>query len=373
MHISKLQVFSELISNFTAMRLADLQNYFFLPDSATSSAGTVYELIESFGFDKNSFVLLPYQNPQTKKPEQKFYCIKSRTRFSFPEKETSNEHTFPILLKSQTNRLQYLEKIKGLNEHIQRGNIYEINYCIQFYAEDVFIDPINIFIHLHQVAKAPYSSLLKLGDDYILCASPELFLKKEGTRISTKPIKGTARRGSNPTEDEFLKTHLQTNLKERTENVMAVDVARNDLSRFAAKGTVQVNKLYNIETFETVHQMVSTVSCEIKDNSSFDTIIESTFPMASMTGAPKLRAMTLIDEFENFERRNYSGAMGIIDENGDYTLSVIIRSIFYNEKTKSLNIAVGGAITYLSDPEKEYEECLLKAKALLRVLNAEIV
>jgi len=372
MHGSKLQVFSELISNFTGMSFADLQNYFFLPDSATSSEGTLYELIESSGFDKNSFVLLPYQNPQTKKLEQKFYAVKSKTRSTLLEKELKDFHPTPLQLKAQTNKTQYLEKIRRLKEHIQRGNIYEINYCIQFYAEDVFIDPIDIFNHLHQVAKAPYSSLLKLGDDYIICASPELFLKKEGNSLSTKPIKGTIRRGKDPVEDEFLKERLQNSLKERTENVMAVDVARNDLSHIAAKGTVQVNKLYNIETFETVHQMVSTVSCEIKEETSFDKIIESTFPMASMTGAPKLRAMTLIDEFENFERRNYSGAMGIIDENGDYTLSVIIRSIFYDQKTKSLSISVGGAITYLSDPENEYEECLLKAKALLKVLNARI-
>lgn len=354
------------------MSFADLQNYFFLPDSATSSAGTVYELIESSGFDKNSFVLLPYQNPQTKKPEQKFYAVKSKIRSSLLEKELNDFHPTPLQLKAQTNKTQYLEKIRRLKEHIQRGNIYEINYCIQFYAEGVFIDPLKIFAKLHTLAKAPYSSLLKLGDEYILCASPELFLKKEGNRISTKPIKGTTRRGGNPTEDEFLKSQLQNNLKERTENVMAVDVARNDLSRFAAKGTVHVNKLYNIETFETVHQMVSTVSCEIKEDTSFDKIIEATFPMASMTGAPKLRAMTLIDEFEDFERKNYSGAMGLIDENGDYTFSVIIRSVFYNQQTKRLSISVGGAITYLSDPEKEYEECLLKAKALLKVLNARI-
>ena len=153
---------------------------------------------------------------------------------------------------------------------------------------------------------------------------------------------------------------------------MAVDVARNDLSQVAKKGTVKVNKLYNIETFETVHQMVSTVSCELKENTSFEKIMDATFPMASMTGAPKLRAMQLIDEFEDFDRNFYSGAMGVIDENEDFTLAVNIRCIFYNQKTKRLSIAVGSAITHLCEPEKEYDECLLKANALLKALNARI-
>ena len=225
---------------------------------------------------------------------------------------------------------------------------------------------------MQKLAKAPYAALVKLGDEFIISASPELFLEKKGNVVFTKPIKGTIRRGNTHEEDEALKNELFTSIKERTENVMAVDVARNDLSRFAKKGTVTVNKLYNIETFETVHQMVSTVSCEMKDGISFDEMMDATFPMASMTGAPKIRAMQLIDEFENFERRYYSGAMGLIDEQEDFRLSVIIRSIFYNQSTRSLSIAVGGAITYLCNPEKEYEECLLKANAMLRVLNAGI-
>ena len=160
--------------------------------------------------------------------------------------------------------------------------------------------------------------------------------------------------------------------KERTENVMAVDVARNDLSIIAKKGTVAVNKLYTIESFETLHQMVSTVSCQIKETTSFEDIINATFPMASMTGAPKISAMKLINEFENFERNYYSGAMGLIEENGDFELSVNIRSIFYNQRSKRLSIAVGSAITHLCDAEKEYDECLLKANALLQALNAKI-
>ena len=277
-----------------------------------------------------------------------------------------------ILLHSKTSKEKYIQNLIALKQHIQQGNIYEINYCIEFFAEDVEMDPLSVFLKLNELSKAPYACLVKLNDDFIISASPELFLKKEGNLLSTKPIKGTAKRGQTKEEDEILKNNLYHNLKERTENVMAVDVARNDLSQLAKKGTVHVNKLYNIETFETVHQMVSTVSCELKENTSFEKIIEATFPMASMTGAPKLRAMQLIDEFEDFERKNYSGAMGIVDEKEDFTLAVNIRSIFYNQKTKRLSIAVGSAITYLCEPEKEYDECLLKAKALLKALNAGI-
>jgi para-aminobenzoate synthetase component 1 len=263
-----------------------------------------------------------------------------------------------------------LDHVHALKRHIQRGDIYEINYCIRFFAENTVLDPISIFLKLHALSKAPYSALVKLGDDFILSASPELFLKKEGNHISTKPIKGTIRRGTTIAEDEALKTALHENTKERTENVMAVDVARNDLSQFATKASVHVNKLYNIETFETVHQMVSTVSCEMKEGTSFEAMMNAAFPMASMTGAPKLSAMQLIDTHEDFDRGYYSGAMGLVDGNGDFTLSVIIRSIFYNQHRQQVSLAVGSAITYLSEPEQEYEECLLKANALVKALGA---
>lgn len=349
------------------------EHFVFIPHSSLFGDGTLYQLEPSAIFAKNSFVLLPYQNPQVRKITPAFYTIKNRTALKTIDFDSNTPVSEPLALKATTPREEYIQKVIRLKAEIQRGNVYEINYCIEFTAENCNINPFTIFFQLHQLAKAPYATLFKTGDDFIISASPELFLKKEGTRLSTKPIKGTTRRGKTPEEDEILKNELQNNIKERTENVMAVDVARNDLSMFATKGSVQVNKLYNIETFETVHQMVSTVSCDVKEHTSFKNMIDATFPMASMTGAPKLRAMQLIDTFEDFERKNYSGAMGIIDEKEDYTLSVIIRSIFYNQETKKLSLAVGGAITYLSEPEQEYEECLLKAKALLQVLNARII
>ncbi|MBA3682600.1 MAG: anthranilate synthase component I family protein [Bacteroidetes bacterium] len=320
-------------------------------------------------YSENCFVLLPYQNPQTKKPQPEFYKITAKKEIEIIPGIKDQK---PIALIPKTSKEEYIKKLIALKEHIQHGNIYEINYCIEFFADDAEIEPVLVFFKLNELSKAPYSCLVKLNNEFIISASPELFLKKEENILYTKPIKGTAKRGNTKEEDEELKNALYTNLKERTENVMAVDVARNDLSQLAKKGSVSVNKLYNIETFETVHQMVSTVSCKLKENTSFEKIIDATFPMASMTGAPKLRAMQLIDEFEDFERKNYSGAMGIIDENEDFTLAVNIRSIFYNQKTKRLSIAVGSAITYLCEPEKEYDECLLKANALLKALGAEI-
>ena len=327
------------------------------------------ELVKRSELAPGSFVLLPYQNPQTQKPRPLFYKIYSKKKIELP---VNFKEQKAIILKAKTRKEKYIQNLIALKEHIQQGNIYEINYCIEFFAEDVEIDPVSVFLKLNELSKAPYALLVKLNDEFIISASPELFLKKEGNLLYSKPIKGTAKRGKNTEEDEALKNALYANLKERTENVMAVDVARNDLSQLAKKGSVNVNKLYNIETFETVHQMVSTVSCELKENTRFENIIEATFPMASMTGAPKLRAMQLIDEFEDFERQNYSGAMGIINEKEDFTLAVNIRSIFYNQKTKRLSIAVGSAITYLCEPEKEYDECLLKASALLKALEAEI-
>jgi para-aminobenzoate synthetase component 1 len=275
-----------------------------------------------------------------------------------------------ISIKPTISKAQYLEKVKALKQHIQDGDIYEINYCITFEAHDVTIDPLDIYQKLNAISKAPYSALAKFDKQYIISSSPELFLSKKGNKLISKPIKGTARRGKTKEEDEQLKLSLKNSLKEQTENVMIVDVVRNDLSRIAKRGTVQVEKLFDIETYEQVHQMVSTVSCELKDNITFEEIIEATFPMASMTGAPKIRAMELIDQYELYNRGPYSGALGYIDENGDFELSVLIRSIFYDEEKQYLSFSVGSAITALCDPEEEYEECLLKAKAMIEVLSS---
>lgn len=274
-----------------------------------------------------------------------------------------------INVKSLINKDQYIKKVKALKDHIKEGNIYEINFCITFEASNAEIDPVRIYQNLNEISNASYSALAKFNDLYIISSSPELFLLKRKNKLITKPIKGTAKRGATKNEDELLIQQLKNSLKEQTENVMIVDVARNDFSRIATKGSVKVDKLFDIESYKQVHQMVSTVSCDLKENTSFETIIKATFPMASMTGAPKIRAMQLIDEFELYNRGPYSGALGYSNENGDFDLNVLIRSIFYDQKKKYLNFTVGSAITALCDPEEEYNECLLKAKAMLEVLS----
>lgn len=344
------------------------QDYFLFVPGTSGEQGILYSLSPSDTQSEHCLIVVPYAHPAKQKPHPKYFSIVSKTKTALP---VSIDTEDVILLKASQTKDAYLEKIKQLKAHIQRGDIYEINYCLQFEAKDVSLDPITVYKCLHELGKAPYSMLLKLKGEYVLCESPELFLKKTGNRVESKPIKGTAKRGATTEEDNFLKDELQTSIKERTENVMAVDVARNDLSMLAAKGSVQVNKLYNIESFETVHQMVSTVRCDLKRDFSIEEILQATFPMASMTGAPKRRAMDFIEEYESFARGLYSGALGIC-KNGDFELAVVIRSIFYNAGSKHLRIAVGGAITYLSDAEKEYEECLLKASSMLRALGARI-
>ncbi|MES2764115.1 MAG: aminodeoxychorismate synthase component I [Bacteroidota bacterium] len=266
------------------------------------------------------------------------------------------------------SKKDYVKKINALKQHIQQGDIYEINYCIAFEAYAA-IDPLSIYQKLNAISNAPYAALVKFNSQYIISSSPELFLSKKENTLITKPIKGTAKRGATEKEDEIIKQSLRSDLKERTENVMIVDVARNDLSRIAKKGTVKVDKLCDIESYQQVHQMVSTISCELKGNTTFEDIIQATFPMASMTGAPKIKAMQLIDEYELYNRGPYSGTLGYIDAKGDFDLNVLIRSIFYDEEKQYLSFTVGSAITAMCNAEDEYEECLLKAKAMMQVLN----
>jgi para-aminobenzoate synthetase component 1 len=315
---------------------------------------------ENFSLPKPSVLNFPGQ-----------FCFESPEHHNCRLHDDLSFGTFrPIHINATVSRSVYIDKVNALKQHIQNGDIYEINYCIAFEASDVRAHPFDLYKRLNSISKAPYSAFVKLDDKYIISSSPELFLRKRGNKLLTKPIKGTAARGKNEAEDVLAKKELQTSLKERTENVMIVDVARNDLSRIANKGSVQVEKLYDIETYQQVHQMVSTVSCDLKENTSLNAILKATFPMASMTGAPKIRAMQLIDEYESNSRGPYSGCLGYMLPNGDMDLAVLIRSIFYNETERHLSFSVGSAITHLCDPAKEYDECLLKAKAMMQVLGA---
>lgn len=290
---------------------------------------------------------------------------------SFIEEETDqNYHHHSFDFKQKTSKEEYLEKVKQLKEHIQQGNIYEVNYCQEFYAENVEIPfPLDTYFKLNNITMAPYSSYFQFDEFSVFCGSPERFLKRTGDKIISQPIKGTAARGATPEIDEVLKNDLATNPKERAENVMIVDLVRNDLSRIAKPNSVNVDELCAIYTFETVHQMISTISCEVQAHINFVDILKATFPMGSMTGAPKLRAMELIEEYESFKRGLYSGSIGYIAPNGDFDFNVVIRTLLYNQKNQYLSCAVGSAITNQSDPEMEYEECMVKVKRILDGIN----
>ena len=261
-------------------------------------------------------------------------------------------------------REAYLEAVRKLQEHIQRGDIYEVNYCTAFKAEYESLDSAQLFRQMTQATKAPFSAFVKMDQLELLCTSPERYILKKGDQLWSQPIKGTNRRlAENNHVQERL---LVADEKERAENVMIVDLVRNDLSRVAAKGTVQVEELFGVYPFKNVNQMISTVTCKTRAETSNWEIIQATFPMGSMTGAPKISAMELAERYEKTERGIYSGALGYIMPNGDFDFNVVIRSIALDAKQGVASAHVGGAITLLSIPEREYEECLLKAESLLQ-------
>ncbi len=274
-----------------------------------------------------------------------------------------------IKLVNRVNKEDYVKNVNLLKRHIQLGDIYEINYCQEYFAENAKINPIDLYIKLNQKSPTPFSCFVKHANKYLISASPERFIQKKGVKINSQPIKGTIKRGENKKEDEDLKIELLNDSKERSENIMIVDLVRNDLSKISKRNTVKVDELCGIYSFPQVHQMISTVSAELKENIDFDDVINATFPMGSMTGAPKIRAMELIEKFEKTKRGLYSGMVGYIDDNGDFDFNVVIRSILYNKENNYLSFIVGGAITSKSNPEKEYEECMLKSKAMLEVLS----
>jgi len=274
----------------------------------------------------------------------------------------------PIKIRLRTSKDNYFQQVDEMLRHIERGDIYEVNFCQEFFSENATIDPLKTFQHLNNISRTPFATFLKFGEHYVLSASPERYLKKEGNTVISQPIKGTAKRLSNPSEDQKMIDQLRNDPKERSENIMITDLVRNDLSRFATKGSVVVEELCKVYSFEQVHQLISTVRCEVADDLSSVEMIRNTFPMGSMTGAPKISAMKIIEELEVTKRGLYSGAVGYFAPNGDFDFNVIIRSILYNASAKYVSFSVGGAITAKSIPENEYEECLIKAKAMREVL-----
>lgn len=274
----------------------------------------------------------------------------------------------PIEIQQRISKDFYLEKVAKMLEYINKGDIYEANFCMEFFAETT-INPLDKYFFLNDISKPPFATFLKNNIHYLLSATPERYLKKEGNKIISQPIKGTSKRYLDNIEDDISKNTLASDPKERSENIMITDLVRNDLSRTAKKGSVEIEELCGVYSFLQVNHMISTITSIVDDQYSALDIIKKSFPMGSMTGAPKISAMTIIEELEETKRGLYSGSVGYFTPNSDFDFNVVIRSILYNSTNNYVSFSVGSAITSLSIPELEYEECLLKANAMIKVLN----
>ena len=332
--------------NFDGLNFPDL--YFFQPKKL-------------FFFKKNTVTIM-YLN-----------CVSDEISHDLIDIETFSESvetksTNDIKIESRVSKASYIKKVSAMLSHIQRGDIYEANFCQEFYATSK-LDPLHTYLKLNSIALTPFATFFKNGNHFLLSSSPERYLKKERSAITSQPIKGTTRRSENSIEDQGLKSVLKSDQKERSENIMIVDLVRNDLSKIAKKGSVKVTELCEIHSFKQVHHMISTVVAEALPGLSPVDVITATFPMGSMTGAPKISAMKIIEALEETKRGVYSGAVGYFSPVGDFDFNVVIRSILYNAYNSYISFSVGSAITSKSTPEKEYEECLVKAKAMRSVLE----
>ena len=311
---------------------------------------------------KNNKMELQYLNSYANEMDQDLKAIKT-TFIALDRSSVENE------VHSRLSKKAYFDKVENILEHIHRGDIYEVNFCQEFYIENCELNTLAVYHKLNEISQAPFASYVKLKDKYLLCASPERFVKKEADKIIVQPIKGTARRLSDPREDQKLADSLAADPKERAENIMIVDLLRNDLSKNALKGSVNVEELCRVYSFKQVHQLISTVVCKAAKEVHPVDIIKNLFPMGSMTGAPKISAMKIIEEEEVTKRGLYSGAVGYFTPDNNFDFNVVIRSILYNAGEKYVSFSVGSAITSQSSIANEYEECLLKARALYEALK----
>ena len=337
--------------NFDGLDFADL--YFFQP--------------QKLFFIKGNTIEFHYLKMVDDEMENDFEEI-SKMSFRAESRNLKNSKE-NIKIKLRIHKDEYHFKVNKVLEHIKRGDIYEANFCQEFYAENSTINPLEVYHHLNEISEPPFATYFKNEHQYLLSATPERYIRKEGTKIISQPIKGTAKRLRSKIDDDKIASDLARDLKERAENVMIVDLVRNDLSKTAKKGSVKVEELCKVYSFKQVHQMISTITSEVEHNTHPVDVIKDTFPMGSMTGAPKVSAMKIIENLEETKRGLYSGTVGYFTPEGDFDFNVIIRSILYNADKKYVSYSVGGAITAKSTPEKEYEECLLKAKAMKFVLQ----
>lgn len=276
-------------------------------------------------------------------------------------------------LHKSISRREYLRRVEDIQKHIHLGDCYELNFCQEFFANDIPITPLECYLSLTEISPNPFAAFYKLGQRFLCCASPERYLKKVGEEIFSQPMKGTiSRKVDDVNFDETLKKELAESEKEKAENTMIVDLVRNDLSKVCEEGTVRVKEHAAVYSFPHVHQMISTVEGKISPSVKFSDIVKATFPMGSMTGAPKRKVMQLIEKFESVKRGLFSGTVGYFTPEKDFDFNVVIRSIQFDVESKALSIMTGSAITAQSDPDKEYGECLVKASALAEAIGARL-
>jgi para-aminobenzoate synthetase component 1 len=271
-----------------------------------------------------------------------------------------------IVLKANFSHEGYLGAVARAREYIGAGDIFQVNLSQRFEA-DLNIQPYELYKRLRKINPAPFASYFNFGGVSIVGASPERFLKLRGDRVETRPIKGTKPRGKTPEEDKALAAALLASKKDRAENIMIVDLERNDIGRVCRYGTVKVTELAILETYPTVFHLTSTVVGQLREGKSRIDLLKATFPGGSITGAPKVRAMEIIDELEPTRRSVYTGSIGYLSFNGDMDLNIVIRTIIVKDGRAYFQL--GGAIVYDSEPEAEYIETLDKGKALIQALN----
>ena len=286
-----------------------------------------------------------------------------------PGEEVAGRKREEVIFQPALSREEYLDTVEALRQHILRGDCYEINFCQEFFCRDVSIDVLRTWSSLSQASPNPFSAYYRLDDKYLLCASPERYLRREGDTLISQPIKGTAARvPGDARADEAAGIRLHNSAKDRSENVMVVDLVRNDLSKICVPGSVRVKELFGVYGFPQVYQMISSIEGKLPPGIGLIEAIKASFPMGSMTGAPKRRVVELIHRYERGSRGLFSGALGYVTPGGDFDFNVIIRSLLYNQGRRYLSYQVGSGITFYSDAEQEYDECLIKAEGLKKAL-----
>jgi para-aminobenzoate synthetase component 1 len=324
-------------------RLKSEEMAFFVPETLIFFKGADVEVSSFSEPDEIFYEILQTDVPAREKPDLSVTC--------------------------DTSKDDYIVSVDNIKKQIVDGDFYELNYCMEFFAEMDKPDLASIYLELNEISPMPFSAFQGINGQYILSASPERFLKKAGDMLIAQPIKGTMRRDADPALDEQLKHQLKHSEKEMAENMMIIDLMRNDLGRSAVAGSVKVPEMFEIYSYSHVHQMISTIEAKLRNDVHFIDAIKNAWPMGSMTGAPKIRVMEAIDHYEHSKRGMFSGSVGYISPDGDFDFSVLIRSIFYSDETRCLKFSAGSAITYDANPEYEYKECLLKIRSMREALH----